>query len=175
MHPKQLSAGSAGAIRKQNRYSPLVEALDHYTSSGWTVHVLPWVVGVRCIINPHHIYGIICPSKIPDKCRKFAIKLTHLARLASVKALYFLHQVRFSDLYGRGKAWRKQITTATPVTLKPPNTRSCRPSYPNSYRESLPMSHLSQPLTPPVTTENPSQPTCSVHTGNMLNQYDLAR
>ena len=65
----------------------------------------------------------------------------------------------------------KQITTATPVTLKPPTTRSCGPPYPNSDRESLATSQLFQPLAP-TTIAIQSQPTRSVHTEEMLNQHE---
>ena len=93
MHPKQLTAA---AIRKQDGYSPLVEALDHYTNSGWTVHVFPWVVGVRGLINPAHIYALLEFLEIPGKCKKPAVELKVLA---SVKALYSMHQVRFGQLW----------------------------------------------------------------------------
>ncbi len=41
--PAQLLAA---AIRKQNAYCPLVEALDYYADRGWVVHVFPLVVAV---------------------------------------------------------------------------------------------------------------------------------
>ncbi len=41
MSPEQLPEA---AIRKQDGYSPLVEALAHYTDSRWIVYVSPWVV-----------------------------------------------------------------------------------------------------------------------------------
>ena len=44
VHPEQLTAA---AIQKQDLYSQLVKALDHYTDSGWTVHVFQLVVGTR--------------------------------------------------------------------------------------------------------------------------------
>jgi len=101
VHPAQLTAA---AIRKQDGYSPLVEALDHYTGSGWTVHVFPWVVGTRGLIDPSHIHALLDFLEIPGKCRKLAVERTVLA---SVKALYFMHQVRFGGLYGRRKTESK--------------------------------------------------------------------
>ncbi len=59
----------AAAIRKQEGYSPLVEALAHYTDSGWIVYVSPWVVGTRGLIDPSHIH-LLDFLECPGKCKK---------------------------------------------------------------------------------------------------------
>jgi hypothetical protein len=56
VHPAQLLAA---AMRKQRTYGPLQEALGQYTEQGWTVHVFPWVVGIRGLIDPFHIESLL--------------------------------------------------------------------------------------------------------------------
>ena len=41
VHEDQLEAA---ATLKQDGYSPLIRALDFYTTQGWIKHVFPWVV-----------------------------------------------------------------------------------------------------------------------------------
>jgi hypothetical protein len=95
--PEQLPAA---AIRKQDGYSPLVEALAHYTDSGWIVHVFPWVVGTRGLIDPSHVHALLDFLELPGQCKKPAVEQTVVA---SVKALYFMHQVRFGGLHCRSR------------------------------------------------------------------------
>jgi hypothetical protein len=52
VHPDQLKAA---AIRKHERYRPLLSAPCHYTERGWTVHIFPWVVGIRGLLDPFYI------------------------------------------------------------------------------------------------------------------------
>jgi len=80
------------ATRKQHSYSPLVEALDHYSNQGWIVHVFPWVVGIRGMIDPVPIQALLEFLDVPRSQRQLAVDRTVLA---SVRALHFLHQVRF--------------------------------------------------------------------------------
>ena len=100
VHPEQLKIA---AIRKQDGYAPLVLApsLCHYIAEGWTVQVFPWVVGIRGLINPSLIVSLLTFLDIPSKHRKVAVERTVMA---SVKALYFMHQVRFGGVYGRKRA-----------------------------------------------------------------------
>jgi hypothetical protein len=60
-----------------------------------------WLAG---LINPSYIHALLDFLEIPGKCRKLAVERTVLA---SVKALYFMHQVRFGGLYGRRKTESK--------------------------------------------------------------------
>ncbi len=57
-------------------------------------------VGTRGHIDPSHIHALLDFLEIPGKCRKLAVDRTVMA---SVKARYFMHQVRFGGLYGRSK------------------------------------------------------------------------
>jgi ribonuclease HI len=95
VHPDQLKAA---AIRKQEGYRPLLSALHHYTDQGWTVHIFPWVVGIRGLIDPSCIVSLFTFLDVPRKHHKTAIERTVLA---SVKALYFMHQVRFGGMHDR--------------------------------------------------------------------------
>jgi hypothetical protein len=88
----------AAAIRKQDGYAPLFLAFCHYIGKGWTVHVFPWVVGIRGLIDPSLIVSLLALLDIPYKHRKTAVERTVLA---SVKALYFMHQVRFGGMHDR--------------------------------------------------------------------------
>jgi hypothetical protein len=46
--PTQLQAA---VDRKLQTYAPLKVALQRYPASGWTVEILPWVVGVRGLLK----------------------------------------------------------------------------------------------------------------------------
>ena len=58
---------------------------------------LPWVVGIRGMIDPLHIESL---SKFLDIRRKHWRTVIELTVLPSVRALYFLHIVRFGGLSG---------------------------------------------------------------------------
>lgn len=89
VHPDQLSAAG---IRKQQVYSPLVDALGYYSDQGWVIHVFPWVVGIRGLIDPVPIETLLKFLDIPQRHLQTALDRT---ALASVRALYFLHRARF--------------------------------------------------------------------------------
>ncbi len=61
----------------------------------------PWIVGIRSFIYPSLIVSLLNFLDIPSKYRKVAVECTVLA---SVKALYFMHQVRFGGMCGRMQA-----------------------------------------------------------------------
>ena len=86
-HPQLLI--TAG-VRKQQRYSPLVEALAQYSDNGWVIHVFPWVVGIRGMVDPQSINALLGFLEIPKKHWQTAVERTVLA---SVRALHFLHKV----------------------------------------------------------------------------------
>ena len=92
VHPAQLLAA---AMRKQQTYLPLLEALRYYSDQGWTIHVFPWVVGIRGMIDPSHVHSLLKFLEIPNQHWKTAVDRTVLA---SVRAFYFLHRVRFGGL-----------------------------------------------------------------------------
>jgi ribonuclease HI len=76
VHPTQLLAA---ALRKQRKYSPLLEALCQYTEQGWTVHVFPWVVGIRGMIDPLHVASLLQYLCVPRQKWQAAVDLTVLA------------------------------------------------------------------------------------------------
>ena len=84
VHPGQLLAA---AERKQQTYGCLEEALSYYVEQGWVVHVFPWVVGIRGMIDPLHIESLL---KFLDIQRKHWRTVIERTVLASVRALYFL-------------------------------------------------------------------------------------
>ena len=95
VHPEQFNVA---AIRKQEGYLPLEETLDHhYKDSGRIVHFLQWVVGIQVLRDPANICSLL-DFLVHRKHRETAAEQTVLA---SVKALYSMHQVRFGGLYGR--------------------------------------------------------------------------
>ncbi len=48
-----LSQRLMAAKSKQHAYEPVKEALSYYTGQGW-IHIFPWVVGDRGMIDPRH-------------------------------------------------------------------------------------------------------------------------
>ena len=77
VHKDQLEAA---ATLKQDGYTPLIRALDFYTTQGWIVHVFPWVVRIRGLLHKHWLSSV------------------EGTVLASVNAFHFLHRVRFGGL-----------------------------------------------------------------------------
>ena len=95
--PTQLLAA---ALCKQHAYNPLKEALSDYTDQGWVVHVFPGVlVGIRGLIDPLHIESALKFLDVQRKSLKQAVERTVLA---SVRAFYFLHKIRYGGLLGTG-------------------------------------------------------------------------
>jgi hypothetical protein len=89
VHPDQLLAA---AMRKD---LPLQEALSFYSDQGWTIHVFPWVVGIRGMIDPSHVHALLKFLELPNRHWHLAVDRMVLA---SVRALSFLHKVRFGGL-----------------------------------------------------------------------------
>jgi len=86
--PTQLQAA---VDRKLQTYAPLKVALQRYPASGWTVEILPWVVGVRGLLKESVFAPIFKFLSIPTPRR---ITLLEETALESAKAFYFLHQTR---------------------------------------------------------------------------------
>ena len=89
VHPAQLLAA---AMRKQQTYLPLLEALSYYSDQGWIIHVFPWAVGIRGMIDPSHVQSLLKFLEIQHRHWHTAVEKTVLA---SVRAFHFLHRVRF--------------------------------------------------------------------------------
>ena len=87
----QLCASS----RHSEAYLPLQEALSFYSDQGWTIHVFPWVVGIRGMIDPSHVHALLKFLELPNWHWQTAVERTVLA---SVRAFSFLHKVRFGGL-----------------------------------------------------------------------------
>ena len=83
---------AAARQRKQCTYGPLVEALRSYSESGWQVLILPWVVGIRGMVDAKSALEILNFLQVPRKRRATIVEEV---AIESVKALYSLHQVRY--------------------------------------------------------------------------------
>jgi len=74
-------------------YGPLLTALSFYTESGWTVQILPWVVGARGLIQKRHMCNALEFLEVPHRKQQSIIEGTVQA---SIAALAFMHRTRFS-------------------------------------------------------------------------------
>jgi len=82
------------AARKMEAYGPLMAALRNlYGGQDWTVEVLPWVVGVRGILDATGIQRAFAFLDIPVQRRQGLLRTT---AVASVQSFAFLHRVRQS-------------------------------------------------------------------------------
>ena len=81
-------------LRKLEKYQPLAEALVQcQESSGWKVHVLPWVVGVRGVVDAEGIQRAMTILEVPPSKRQ---GLLRKSAVASVDSLVYMHRVRMS-------------------------------------------------------------------------------
>ena len=78
--------------RKLQTYEPIRTALQKYTASGWTVLVLPWVVGTRGFVHEQSLHGALKFFDIPHK--QWSSIVQDSVR-ASVEALAFMCRLRF--------------------------------------------------------------------------------
>ena len=88
--PEQLKAASN---RKVSGYTPLQAALQVYSDAGWQIEILPWVVGIRGLIEQQDIYTATEFLDIPRATWSAAVECTVTA---SVESLAFMHRVRYS-------------------------------------------------------------------------------
>ena len=83
-------------LRKLEKYQPLAEALaQRHGSSGWKVHVLPWVVGVRGVVDAEGIQRAMAILEVPPGKRQ---GLLRKSAVASVESLVNMHRVRISGV-----------------------------------------------------------------------------
>ena len=82
---------AAAHERKMRTYAPLLQALQTYLDEGWQVEILPWVVGVRGLLDGDTIRCCLEFLEIPRQCWKRIIEDT---AKDSEKAFYSLHPVR---------------------------------------------------------------------------------
>jgi len=90
VHLERLDAAYQG---KLTVYGPLLTALSFYTESGWTVQILPWVVGARGLIKKRHMCNALEFLEVPHRKQQSIIEGTVQA---SIAALAFMHRTRFS-------------------------------------------------------------------------------
>ena len=74
-------------------YGPLLIALGFYIESGWTLQILPWVVGARGLIKKRNMCNALEFLEVPHKKQQSIIEGTVQA---SIAALAFMHRMRFS-------------------------------------------------------------------------------
>ena len=86
---------SAARQRKLNTYGPLLEALRSYIDRGWQMRILPWIVGVRGMIDAKSVSDILDFLQV---ARDRRVQIAEYVAIESVKALHSLHQVRYQAL-----------------------------------------------------------------------------
>jgi len=74
-------------------YGPLLIALGFYIESGWTLQILPWVVGARGLIKKRNMCNALEFLEVPHKKQQSIIEGTVQA---SIAALAFMHRMRFT-------------------------------------------------------------------------------
>ena len=72
-------------------YAPLLMALSSYTESGWTVQVLPWVVGARGLIQTRNMRNALEFLEVPHGKWQSIIDSTDKASVATQSACTGLH------------------------------------------------------------------------------------
>jgi hypothetical protein len=79
--------------RKIETYYPLLFALQDYIRSGWTVQILPWIVGIRGLVSTQHLEAALNFLDIPPTNWTTIINSNIQS---SMEALTFMHRMRFS-------------------------------------------------------------------------------
>ena len=81
--------------RKIQKYAPILSAraLQYYIQAGWTIEILPWVVGIRRLANTKHLHAALAFLDIPRQKWKDVID-SEDSVLASVRALAYMHTIR---------------------------------------------------------------------------------
>ena len=89
-----LIAQMEEAYRKKiQKYAPILSALQHYIHAGWNIEILPWVVGIRGFVDTKHLQAAFAFLDIPKPKWKDMIEASVLA---SVRALAYMHKIRYS-------------------------------------------------------------------------------
>jgi hypothetical protein len=90
VHLERLDAAYQGKLAV---YGSLLTALSFYTEIGWTVQILPWVVGARGLIKKRHMCNALEFLEVSHKKQQSIIEGTVQA---SIAALAFMQRTRFS-------------------------------------------------------------------------------
>jgi hypothetical protein len=88
-HPAQIQAAY---YRKLLKYEVIKEALAAYSRAGWLVTVLPWVVGIRGLVDVNGLHQAMSALNIPQL--QWA-EAANISAMASVESFTFMHRVRF--------------------------------------------------------------------------------
>jgi hypothetical protein len=90
-----LSAQLEEAYRsKKRKYGPVRSALHHYIREGWTIEILPWVIGIRGLTDTASLQQALSFLDISQQKWRDIIEDSVLA---SVRALAYLHRIRYSS------------------------------------------------------------------------------
>ena len=90
-----LSAQLEEAYRsKKRKYGPVRSALHHYIREGWTIEILPWVIGIRGLTDTASLQQALSFLDISQQKWRDIIEDSVLA---SVRALAYMHKVRYSS------------------------------------------------------------------------------
>jgi len=89
---KQLDAA---AEEKRLKYNPLVHALKHYSDQNWDIAILPWVVGIRGLIDKSALFQVLDFLQIPKCIWNTVVETT---ALSSVQAFTIIHRARWSRM-----------------------------------------------------------------------------
>ena len=90
-----LSAQLEEAYRsKKRKYGPVRSALHHYIREGWTIEILRWVIGIRGLTDTASLQQALSFLDISQQKWRDIIEDSVLA---SVRALAYMHKVRYSS------------------------------------------------------------------------------
>jgi len=85
---------TAAVLRKLSAYGGLAEAVRQLKGGDeWQVEVLPWVVGIKGVVDATGIYTALDFLEVPANRRW---KILQRTALASVESFQFMHRVRVS-------------------------------------------------------------------------------
>ena len=100
---------------KKEKYTPVLSALQHYISTGWRIEILPWVVGIRGFAKVKHLQAALHFLNIPR--RKWSAIIEDSV-LTSVRALTYLHRIRYSAANSLSTADRTHFPVIPTATSK---------------------------------------------------------
>jgi hypothetical protein len=101
------------AYRKMiHKYAPILLALLHYIHTGWSIEILPWVVGIRGFADTKHINTALEYLTMPKSQWEAMIEDSVLA---SVRALVYMHKIRYS---GAGRQSAMDISDLPAICTK---------------------------------------------------------
>ncbi len=79
---------------KKRKYCPIKSALYHDIYDGWTIEILPWVIGILGLADTMHLKTALSFLDIPKKEWKAIVEDSVLA---SVRALAYMHRILYSS------------------------------------------------------------------------------